>query len=229
MPSIYDNGTYASNVTDWHVSDSRYKADKVTELVGGDFARFKHVAEVGCGAGEILRLLSCDYPDITFHGYEVSSQAYELCLQRQRSNLSFTLGDITKMDVHYDCILCLDVVEHVEDYIGFLKKIRSRGEFKVFNIPLDMSVTAIARVTPIEIARRMVGHLHYFSRESALATLEYCGYEIIIERYNHPFERTKLAFTLSSLNAHARLAASRIAPHLTARFLGGSQLLVVAK
>ena len=39
---------------------------------------------------------------------------------------------------YYDLILCIDVFEHVEDYIGFLKTLKNKSKYHIFNIPLDM-------------------------------------------------------------------------------------------
>jgi hypothetical protein len=123
----------------------------------------------------------------------------------------------------------MDVVEHVEDYIGLLKGIKDCGHYKVFNIPLDMSATAVLRNTPIMHARQSVGHLHYFSRDTALATLEHCGYRIIREEYNHPFSDVGFGLSPSMLYANARKYASNLWPHTSVRILGGSQLLVLAE
>jgi hypothetical protein len=75
--------------------------------------------------------------------------------------------------------MALDVFEHVEDYVGFLKRLRVKAEYKIFHIPLDMSVMSVMRMTPILNARDKVGHLHYFCKETALATLNDTGYQII--------------------------------------------------
>ena len=79
----------------------------------------------------------------------------------------------------FDLIMALDVFEHVEDYVGFLKQLRVKIEYKIFHIPLDMSVMSVMRMTSILNARDKVGHLHYFCKETALATLTDTGYQII--------------------------------------------------
>jgi hypothetical protein len=184
----------------------------------------RSVAEVGCGAGEILRILASQHPNITFHGYEVSPQAFAMCEPRRTANLDFFLADLGATDAFYDALLCMDVVEHVEDYIGFLRALRPRADLKVFNIPLDMNAGAVLRNQPIMHARRLVGHPHYFSRDTALATLEHCGYEILQEECNHPFLDGP-----RGMRDRVRGLAARLAPHLSVRTLGGSQLLVLAR
>ncbi len=78
-------------------------------------------------------------------------------------------------------------------------------------------------------ARNSVGHLHYSNRETALATLRDCGYEIIDTFYTATF----LDFPLPSLKARlakpVRALLFKIAPDLTVRLLGGCSLMVLAK
>ena len=86
-------------------------------------------------------------------------------------NLSFVVDDLVESPEQFDLVICLDVIEHVEDYFGFLRKLRGRGKYFVFNIPLDMNVMKL--VTPgIRYAREEVGHLHYFNRYTALQALK---------------------------------------------------------
>ena len=53
----------------------------------------------------------------------------------------FELGDVTKISERFfDVILVLDVIEHLEDYFSFLRTIKERALYKIFHIPLDLSV-----------------------------------------------------------------------------------------
>ena len=45
----------------------------------------------------------------------------------------------------FDLLLMLDVFEHVEDYIGLLRAVRSKAKQKLFHIPLDLSVQSVLR------------------------------------------------------------------------------------
>jgi len=48
-------------------------------------------------------------------------------------------------DTYFDSLLCIDVFEHVEDYIGFVKTLKSKATYKIFHIPLDISVLSVIR------------------------------------------------------------------------------------
>jgi len=145
MDSIYNNNTYADINPAWHLKDSPWKAGLVSRMIDKHSLPMGRVAEVGCGAGEILKILSDKYPQSEFHGYEVSQQAFERCSTRASPSLEFHLADILKADEYFDIVLAIDVFEHVEDYLGFLSALRTKGKHKVFHIPLDLSVQTVFR------------------------------------------------------------------------------------
>jgi hypothetical protein len=122
----------------------------------------------------------------------------------------------------------LDVFEHVDDYIGLLRAIRTKGTNKMFHIPLDLSVQAVARKNGLLRRRDEHAHLHYFTKETALRTLTDIGYHLIDYFY------TPRCIELGGLMAQkiARLpreACFAAAPNLTVRFLGGYSLMVLAQ
>jgi SAM-dependent methyltransferase len=181
MNQYQDGGYLAKNPT-WDVEDSPWKAANVLKMLQRNHLAPSRIAEVGCGVGEILHQIYQALPaDCLFAGYEISPQAIELCSQRKNERLQFYLEDILEENTTtpFDLIMALDVFEHVEDYVGFLKRLRVKAEYKIFHIPLDMSVMSVMRMTPILNARDKVGHLHYFCKETALATLNDTGYQII--------------------------------------------------
>ena len=54
---------------------------------------------------------------------------------------------IHSSEIKVETALLMDtVLEHLEDYFGFLRKLKTRATYKVFHIPLDLSVqTGFAR------------------------------------------------------------------------------------
>src|SRR5262245_32884673 len=171
--SIYDDGTYQQTFPDWHVEDSAWKAGQVLRLLDRNNLKPPSVCEVGCGAGEILRTLHDALPETTFVGYEISPQALELCSTRATDRLRFEMRhvDDDPPDESFAVGLVLDVVEHVEDVFGFLRRIRPLAERMVFHIPLDLSVQSVIRPRRLLVARKSSGHLHYFTTETAFALL----------------------------------------------------------
>jgi SAM-dependent methyltransferase len=229
MDSIYLDGSYKSSNPNWHVEDAPWKAKQIGAMLTKHSVNPESICDVGCGTGEILAQLQTNFPEAHFFGFEVSPQAYEICKRRQSNRMQFRLQDLTvQRDVFFDVLLAIDVLEHVEDYLSFVKRLKNKARFKVFHIPLDLSVQSILRINPILSARRKVGHLHYFTKETALATIQDCGYHIVDQAYTA--SRLELPNqTLSSrLMKLPRRICHAINPDLTVRALGGYSLLVLA-
>ncbi len=177
---LYTGGGYLASHPTWHVEESPWKTRYALRLLERNHLAPHTVCEVGCGAGEILRLLqqrldaSC-----RFYGYEISPQAFAMAHERANSRLTFTLGDI-RDDPHrrFDLILVMDVLEHMEDYFDLLRAVRPMSQYKIFHIPLDISVRSVL-TGELAKYREMHGHLHYFTRELALRTLRDAGYEVL--------------------------------------------------
>ena len=183
--TIYQDGTYYSKNPTGSVADSPFKAFYIKKILQRNNISFATCCEVGCGAGEILTQLSKTYTETSFVGYEVSEQAYELCQSRKSSRISFKLKDpfSDKLASPFDLLLIIDVIEHVEDFFGFVRNCRKMAKYTVFLIPLDMNAMWVLRGYPILDIRKKAGHLHYFSPETALATLKESGYELIDHLY----------------------------------------------
>ena len=164
-----------------------------------------------------------------FWGYDISPQSLEMCQSRANERLHFKLADITEeKEAFFEMILVLDVIEHVEDFFGFLKGIRPKSALKIFHIPLDLSVQAVSRKRGLLKRRELYGHIHYFTKETALAALKECGYELV--DYFYTPRCIQLAKdTVQKIARLPRTICFLIHEDLTVRILGGYSLLVLAK
>ncbi len=231
IASAYQNGTYLKNNPTWHEEDSQWKAEKILDLLNKNGLLPKTIAEIGCGAGGILQYIANSDNKIVCHGFEISSDVFELCQRKTQTNLLFFHEDLLNKDLNeqYDLLLAIDVFEHVEDYIGFLRKLRNLGRYKVFHIPLDLSVQAIFRVSPIEYSRNKYGHLHHFTKEIALSALMQAGYEIIDCSYTSgSLELSYLGWKTRLLKLPRKILFA-VNQDFAARLLGGFSLLVLAR
>lgn len=231
MADIYRDGTYLQNNPSWGEEDSSWKADRIVKLIERNALKPASICDIGCGAGEILIRLSQRLDaGIKYHGYEISPQAYEICRKKAKDNISFFLKGLSEVDDgQFDIAMAIDVFEHVEDYFGFLKELKTKSEYKIFHIPLDLTVLTVLRPSSILETRRTYWHLHHFCKDTALAALEHAGYEIV--DYFHTGSAVELpnASWKAGLLKPARKLMFRINRDLAARLLGGYSLLVLAK
>jgi cyclopropane fatty-acyl-phospholipid synthase-like methyltransferase len=231
---LYQNGVYLQQNPTWHAEDSSWKAEQVVQLLQRNGLDPREVCEVGCGAGEILVHLRRLLPDAReFAGYDISPQAYDLCRSKEAPGLRFHLGDVAdEPDVRFDLLLAMDVLEHVEDCFSFLRRLRSKAQWKVFHVPLELSAHRVLRGAPLLATRRAFGHLHYFTRDTLFATLEETGYRVVDYRYTDlstsPDGR-RHGNPVRSLLGLARSALFKVRPDFTARALGGYSILILTK
>jgi cyclopropane fatty-acyl-phospholipid synthase-like methyltransferase len=231
MYNMYENGTYLRNNATWHAEDSSWKAEQIIQLIKKNGISASTICEIGCGAGEILNELRERFHDeIKLYGYEISAAAFELCKRKAKKNLIFLLRDLLEEDEGgFDIVLAIDVVEHVEDYMTFLRKLRHKGAYKIFHIPLDLSVQSVLRSSPLLVRRKRIGHIHYFTKETALATLKDCGYKVIDFTYTRPSLELPHRGWKANLLKMPRALAFALSQDLGSRLLGGFSLLVLAK
>jgi SAM-dependent methyltransferase len=177
---LYLSGEYLKKNPTWHVGESPWKAREILRMMTRNTIVPETICEVGCGAGEVLKRLQ-EHMDsrCMLWGYEISPYAFELTKSRANEKLQFKLADIRQeKDVFFDLILVMDVVEHVEDCFNFLREIKPKSQYKIFHIPMDLSVQSILFGHLIEY-RKAYGHIHYFTKEIALQLLKDVGYEIV--------------------------------------------------
>ena len=229
--SIYEDGTYLKHNPSWHMEESPFKVRQILRMIRKQNLAPRTVCDVGCGGGLVLEELQNFLPsDCVCIGYDISPDAIAFCANRSRDRLRFRLCDIRRdpCETFFDLVLVLDVFEHVEDYVGLVKAIRPKGKYKLFHIPLDLSVQAIARRNGLLRRRDNFAHLHYFTKETALRTLTDVGYKLI--DYFYTPRCIELGNRLVQKVARTpRRICFAISPDLTVRFLGGYSLMVLAE
>jgi hypothetical protein len=224
---FYQDGSYLRQNPSWHEEHSPWKAIQALKILRQCGINPQTLAEVGCGAGAILEHIALEMPTATITGYDISPDAIALCRKRRASNLDYRLKNILESDDYYDAILCFDVFEHVEDYLGFLKSLRSHARWHVFHIPLDLNVLSIIRASTIKRWRRKLGHLHYFTKDTALASLEYAGYHVQSWSYTRGAIEVPGQSLLRRIAVLPRRVAMAFDEDLAVRLLGGCSLIVL--
>lgn len=226
----YFDGAYLAHNPTWHAEHSATKARWIDDILRRNSLAPRTIAEIGCGSGEILVELKKRRPDAQFTGFEISPQAFAICSPKQAPGLDFRQDDLLQSSgEQFDLLLAIDVFEHVPDYLGFLRALRDRAEYKLFHIPLDLSAQALLRGTSYPVLREQTGHLHYFHRYTALATLKDCGYEILDWNYTRSSQELPGKGLRTRLANLPRKLLQVVSEDLSARLLGGYSLLALTR
>jgi ubiquinone/menaquinone biosynthesis C-methylase UbiE len=228
----YRDGMYERDNPTWHEEDSGWKAAQVARLMRESGLAPHSICDVGCGSGHVLgHLRDLLAEDVALIGYDVSEIAIKRAIDAhpasEHPNVSFRVGS-PPPDEHFDIVMALDVVEHIEDCWAFLRGLRPVGRHLLLHIPLEMSVTSVARPSSLRRARDTVGHIHQFSFETALSVVEEAGFTIEQTRYTASAIELSPNSIKRSVARIPRRIASSVSPSLAARFLGGFSLLILA-
>ncbi|MEZ5861311.1 MAG: methyltransferase [Geminicoccaceae bacterium] len=229
--TIYTDGRYLEHNPLWHEEDAGWKARNIELMIRKHGLAPATIAEIGCGAGGVLLALTNALgPAVRATGFEVSPQAFALAKPRETANVEFRFGQsLDEMEERFDLVLVIDVLEHLEDYFSFLRQVRPLGHHKIFHFPLDLSAQSALRSRPLMKWREEVGHLHYFIKETALASLHETGYRVIDSFYTNTNLELGNRGWKADLMKWPRRMLLRLDPDLAARLLGGFSLMVLAE
>ena len=222
--------SYLARNPDWHVKDSPWKAKMVLQMLDRHHLPIKSVGEIGCGAGEVLNQLVMQITDrnVYFAGFDIAEEAIEICKTKANERLTFQCCDLLQTtDVYFDLLLALDVLEHVEDCFGFARALGNKARYKMYHFPLELSVSTIMRNNLMK-SRNKVGHLHFFTKDTALALLKDAGQQVVDYFYTPASFQNDWHWRTKLLNG-PRWLVSLINQDFAAQLFGGYGLMVLTK
>jgi cyclopropane fatty-acyl-phospholipid synthase-like methyltransferase len=221
------NGQYLQKNPTWHVEYSPQKADTIFRLLQRNKLQPRAICEVGCGAGEVLRQLQLKMPqECRFWGFDIAPDAIRMARERENERLRFALSDFVAIETPpFDLMLVLEVVDHVEDYLRFLRQLKHRAGWKIFSFTLDISVQSVLRDPAFTKARHIFEHLHHFNKEIALATLQHAGYEVLDCCYGQNNADTAAAKLIKPFRA----LSFALNQDVSVRVFGGRSLVVLTR
>lgn len=167
------------------VATRRSRLDVASQLVG----KCQRILDIGCGEGLLATLTKGKYEE--FFGVDISQVALEIA--RSRGVRAFRINiDIEKLafpDNYFDCVVCLDVIEHVFDPAHLLseaKRVTADGGSFIISTPnirhwahlMQLVVKGRFPKTSRDVEEFDGGHVHYFT---------YADVEELLRR--HEFER----------------------------------------
>lgn len=229
---MYLNGEYFKNNPEWDVQDAPWKAAIINGLLQKNNIRPTYVIEVGCGAGANLVELARTNPEIKkLTGYDISPQAIDLATKNSTEHIQYFNKDLlAEKEISADLLMVIDVVEHVDDYYGFLRKLRPKASHFVFHIPLDLSGRTVSKPHVMLQQRKSVGHIHYFTKEMVEWSLKDTGYTIIDWVYTKPVVDTQPADSFKRwVKKTLRNFSFAINKDWSVKKWGGYSIMILAK
>lgn len=162
-------------------------ANEIFESVGSVLGRGERLLDVGCGNGALLDLAGSRFK--TVHGCDLSETALG---EAKRQGVLSVCADLNRgtlpyKDRSFDCVTCLELIEHVLDPLRLLRELhrilRDNGQLVLTtpNIRYFRNVLALIGHGrfPHTTTDTFVwggGHLHYFTRKDLKHLLGVAGF-----------------------------------------------------
>lgn len=136
--------------------------------------------DFGCGTGDYLELLrACG---ATVDGVDFSEYALDIARKRYGGDSSITLhqGDLYTFTPkrRYQCILISEVLEHVEDDAGLLRRTREwlvPGGRVIITVPFDPQLWSYSD--------ELSGHVRRYTKASMATLVQRAGMRTVTQRY----------------------------------------------
>jgi len=229
---MYTSNAYLKNNPTWDDEGTSWKAGIIHGLLQMNEITPQTIVEVGCGAGGILRELANIDPSIqSLKGYDISSSAISLASNKRKERVDYYHSDfINSNDSGGDVLLVIDVIEHIDDYYGFLNKLKNRSTHVVFHIPLDLSCRNILKPHTLLLQRNLVGHIHYFTKEIVEWALKDTGFTIVDWMYTKPaIDNDRASSIKSAIKKTLRKISFAINKDWNVKVWGGYSMMILAK
>lgn len=134
--------------------------------------RFESLMDVGCGEGTLLAMIAQRYPSTQLAGSEFSRAALALC-REQIAQVDLSSLDIVKDDVPvqaYDVIVCVQVLEHVDDDVTALRNLqRMARKHVVISVPGGV----------LDDRGRRNGHFRHYTKAGLVDKMTAAGFHDI--------------------------------------------------
>lgn len=229
---LYISGEYFKNNPTWDVEDAEWKADIIFNLLAKNNIAVTDVVEIGCGAGaNLVELSKRDNRMKTLTGYDISPQAIKLAEQKASDKIKFFNENLAEKEgLQTELMLAIDVVEHVDDYYGFLRKLKTKSKYFVFHIPLDLACRTVMKPHVLLQQRQSVGHIHYYTKEMVEWALQDTGYDIIDWVYTKPvFDNMPADSVKNFIKKMLRNISYAVNKDWSVKKWGGYSIMVLAK
>jgi ubiquinone/menaquinone biosynthesis C-methylase UbiE len=133
------NETYYSMMRDWHRQHGGVALEElVKRTIKSNCNPGSRILDAGCGEGSVARFYAKQYPEVKFHGMDVSPIGVAMASQGAPPNVRFSVGKLTQTGFEsnsFNFIYSQSVIEHVEDWQGMLREmyriLKPGGSFMV--------------------------------------------------------------------------------------------------
>jgi len=212
------------------------------QIIGSQLVSKRRVLDIGCGAGTLSLYLASKGVHAT--GVDISTRAIEACeitakRLRLEKNADFKVLDFSKKSIKgkFDLVLCLELLEHLEDDKVASKKIyENLGDNGVAIISTPTKSAPLYRLGLTKREDKRSGHLRRYTMEELTGLLKDEGFRIVETRKTEGVFRNFLFYNrlgllpLKFANRFTIISdLFTFIDNITLKLFGESQIIVVAQ
>jgi len=216
-----------------HIEDTPIKFSEIkTVLVS--VGRVKTLLDVGCGAG----VLTCKFADFLKSQKALGVDISPSMIKEARAmNYLPDVVDFKCLDIFhlshqkkFDLIICADIIEHLNDDVKFLYKLKKLGHKIVIRVPLEDSLMnhflkKAGVSNEFEKTEARYGHVHHYSFDSFLRLVNLSGLKV--ESYLMYLINKKRTWWLNEILRQVTKILGKVSVPLGVRFGGGFLVIVL--
>lgn len=177
---------YIKKNPNMHLEDAEMKVRQVS-LVIPENLKIRSLLDVACGAGSITTMLVKQLKPTHALGIDISkamiNKAKELDKER---TVEWKASDVFKYKNTklFDLVLCVDILEHIDDDLKFLKKVSEFGRFILVKTPLERSVFStllknLGILDPWKDTEMRYGHVHHYDENELNSLFQKANLRIV--------------------------------------------------
>ncbi|PIT87881.1 MAG: hypothetical protein COU31_00470 [Candidatus Magasanikbacteria bacterium CG10_big_fil_rev_8_21_14_0_10_40_10] len=212
--SIWGQGTASLKWTDPTRARLKQALSALLFLPSGS-----RVLEIGCGAGQFIRAIKKNRPDLNCYGADISQPALDKA-KTAGDGVDYRISEPYKLPFdrnYFAAVLIFDVLEHLEDPAGMLAEVRrvltQDGIFHCF-VPCEGDGLSIWHKYEAQhhrdLTKKYAGHVQRFSRRSLFELMCANGFKIFKKRYSsHWLGQMLDLFVFKSMDAMSRKQGGR--------------------
>jgi 2-polyprenyl-3-methyl-5-hydroxy-6-metoxy-1,4-benzoquinol methylase len=197
----------------------RVRAFHVMRLLKKENINPVKILDAGCGDGMLTFSLSRRYKDAIITGVDFDADLFGNCkliLSRTgQSNISFRQADLVSLNgkAEYDLIICIDVLEHIQDDQQALKNLFAALNDEgvaIIHVPRNHKLNKYY-LGGSSFQRRQSDHVRdEYIEEEIVSKIEAAGFKIMEKRYTFGFFGSvsrELFYKIERLNSRVRFLA----------------------
>jgi|SRR3972149_894015 len=224
---------YIDKNPNMHLHDAKNKAAQIDNIIPSNIM-VSSMLDIACGAGlvtiEMTKMIRPKY----VVGIDISRKMIRKAGELDKNKIiNWKAVDIFKYrhKTKFDLVTCIDIIEHINDDFGFLKKAAGMGKYIVIRTPLEDSLfSKMLRRKKIfdtwKDTEKRYGHIHHYDEKKLLKLIRRSELVVIKETSVPMPRRSKLIWEIFRILFYP---ISIISMEMMVRISGGFKIYLLSK